>query len=495
MIPQAQNADAATKRATNRESLNWFGLPAIRLTTLVPVFLSAVVFVFAASVAWIAADVANIRNTELLGEKAKVFLDATAGHIAEAAPVTQASMLAALSSALTFKSVLGEEAVAVGRQIGSDFVVVSMPADAITSLEGDVVAALRSGSGGAFHIREDGKGMLTGLYGQDSARFAIAGAFDTSELFAANDATHQAALGLSLLIALATAMASYGVSRMAISPVVALANRLAEGDTQSAEVKPGQYLSSDILKIESILNIRRQDDRSRADMARRLAQMERDQVLARLAATLAHEVRNPLAGIRNAFSTLRRYGDDKAVREETLDIIAGGLDSLQRLTDVTLSTYRRRSGDGVITASDIRDLALIVSPQVRDKQLTIAWTVPEATRLVGDVDAIRQMLVNLLINACKASPPGETIHVGALTDADGVRITIADAGEGMPEGVLRHLREGQAANISASRDLGLWVVHSLAEEVNASVSIESKVNQGTTVTVFFPHAAAETPDA
>jgi signal transduction histidine kinase len=474
---------------------NGFPLPAMRLTTVVPVVLSAAVFVFTLGVAWVAADMANLRNQELLGEKAQVFLDATAGHIGQGAPVTATAMTDALSSALTYKSVLGEEAVAVGRLIGPEFVVVGMPVEADQAMRNRLYEAWESGAPGRFSIGPDGKGSLTGLYGQDNDLFAVAGVFDTSELFAANQATHRAALGLSLLVAFATAIASYGVARMAISPVVALAARLAEGDTGSAKVRRGQYLSSEILEIESILSTRRKDDRSRADMAQRLAQIERDQVLARLAATLAHEVRNPLAGIRNAFSTLRRYGDEKAVREETLDIIEGGLDSLQRLTDVTLSTYRRRSGDGVINASDIRDLALIVSPQVKEKRLTISWAIPEATHIVGDVDAIRQMLVNLLLNACKASPASETVWVAAATERAGVRISISDSGEGMPEGVLLHLREGQTATVSESRDLGLWIVHSLADELNASVSIESKADQGTTVFVLFPHASAETSGA
>lgn len=55
-------------------------------------------------------------------------------------------------------------------------------------------------------------------------------------------------------------------------------------------------------------------------------------------------MRNPLAGILSALSTFRRYGDDRAVREETLDIVESGLRSLERIADVTLSTYRRRPG-------------------------------------------------------------------------------------------------------------------------------------------------------
>lgn len=466
---------------------HWLGLPPIRLTTLLPLTLSAVVFVVTLSISWVTADLANRQNTRLLAEKAQVFLDASAGHFVNINSLSTEAFTEALSAALSFKTVLNEEALAVAWYNADGANVLSVPASVAGELYSDLMVALETGRGSPFTVLDDERGVLTSVYGEDESRFSITGIFDTSELAAANDAVHQAALGLSLLVALAIAGASYLLARAAISPLIAFANRLAEGGTGGAHVLGGQYLSSEILEIETILALRRENDETRASMARRLAQLERDQILARLAATLAHEVRNPLAGIRNAFSTLRRFGDDKSVRQETLDIIETGLDSLQRLTDVTLSTYRRKPGLGVISATDIKDIALIVSPQVKDKKLNLQWEIPPGLSIIADADAVRQMLVNLLLNACKASPEGETVSVSALSDGRGVSVIISDAGPGLSDGVLLHLRAGQAASMSETRDLGLWVVYSLADEMGASVSIEGRADAGTTVTVLFPH--------
>jgi len=484
-----RNAESEQHRAqtrTGRRRGNWVGLPVLRLTTLIPLALSGVVFVVTLAIAWLAADLANRQNTDFLAEKAQLFLDATAGHFSESGALTEAAVTVALNSALSFKTVLNEEALAVGWLRDGELIILAVPESAASLLRDDLDAAISTGMGTPFELRDGALGVLTSVYGEAEDRFAVTGMFDTGELAAANEAVHQAALGLSLLMAIATAAASYALARTAISPLVSLANRLAEGGTGRANVLAGQYLSSEILEIETILALRREDEKTREGMARRLAQLERDQVLARLAATLAHEVRNPLAGIRNAFSTLRRFGDDKSVRDETLDIIEGGLDALQRLTDVTLSTYRRRSGEAVITAADIQDLSLIVSPQVNQKNLQLKWDIPESASIVADADAVRQMLVNLLLNACKASPDNGIVKVSAIHDKDGVRISIADAGTGLPEGVRKHLQAGLSANVSDSRDLGLWVVHSLADELGASVSVESRVGQGTIVSVLFP---------
>lgn len=474
-------ADKMTRR-------NWFGFPVLRLTTLIPLSLSVVVFIVTLAVTWLAAELVNRQNTAMLADKAQVFLDATAGHFSNSGTLTETAVIEVLTSALSFKTVMGEEALAIGWVDGDDISIVGLPQGAESALRPDLSSALGADGETAFQIRDNAKGVLTRVYEEGANTIAITGVFDTSSLLTANEAVHQAALGLSLLMAFAIAATSYILARVAISPLVSLANRLAEGRTGKANVLAGQYLSSEILEIETILALRREDEKSRENMAQRLAQIERDQVLARLAATLAHEVRNPLAGIRNAFSTLRRFGDDRSVREETLGIIESGLDSLQRLTDVTLSTYRRRSGEGLVTAADIRDLALIVSPQVDQKNLELSWSIPDSTMIVADTDAVRQMLVNLLINACKASPEGGAVHVSASMEADGVRVSIADTGEGLPEGVLQHLRAGLAASVSDSRDLGLWVVHALADELGASVSVESRIDRGTIVSVLFPAA-------
>lgn len=474
---------------------NWLGLPPLRLTTLLPLALSAVVFVVTLAFSWVAADLFNRQNTQFLADKAQVFLDASAGHFVTIDSVSTAAFTEALTAALSFKTVLNEEALAVAWYNSDGVNVLAIPTNVADDLHDGLRAALATGQGSPFTMLDDERGILTAVYDDNGTRFAITGLFDTSELAAANDAVHQAALGLSLLVALAIAGASYLLARAAISPLIVVANRLAEGGTSGTLLRGGQYLSSEILEIETILALRRADDETRASMAQRLAQLERDQVLARLAATLAHEVRNPLAGIRNAFSTLRRFGDDKSVRQETLDIIGTGLDSLQRLTDVTLSTYRRKPGLGLISAADIKDLALIVSPQVKDKGLRLQWDIPQDLSILADGDAVRQMLVNLLLNACKASPEGGFVSVSAVSDMRGVSVSIGDAGPGLSESVLLHLKAGQPASVSESRDLGLWVVYSLADELGASVSIEGRAGAGTTVTLLFPNHDSDEMDA
>ncbi|MFO7073787.1 hypothetical protein P3E18_26480, partial [Pseudomonas aeruginosa] len=75
---------------------------------------------------------------------------------------------------------------------------------------------------------------------------------------------------------------------------------------------------SELASLESALTIREEDEAARSKALEELAQAERDAHLARVAAVIAHEVRNPLAGMLSGVSTIRRFGDDPDVREETL---------------------------------------------------------------------------------------------------------------------------------------------------------------------------------
>src|SRR5690606_2589282 len=135
--------------------------------------------------------------------------------------------------------------------------------------------------------------------------------------------------------------------------------------------RKGLQRGPELQRLEHALSLREQSESERAETASRLAQQERDSLLARLAASIAHEVRNPLAGLMNGVSTLKRFGEDPEVRAHTISLFEQGLSSIQRAVDVTLSTYRRRSGASILSGRDICDLQLLIGPEARRAQVTL----------------------------------------------------------------------------------------------------------------------------
>ena len=97
-------------------------------------------------------------------------------------------------------------------------------------------------------------------------------------------------------------------------------------------------------------------------MAARLAERERESVLGRLAATVAHEVRNPLGGMTTALDTVRKFGDNPDVRGKSLDLIERGLWSIRNVVGSVLAFHRMPPDTRRLAQGDLDDLRLLIEP-------------------------------------------------------------------------------------------------------------------------------------
>ena len=148
----------------------------------------------------------------------------------------------------------------------------------------------------------------------------LSATFDTTPVIEAADAAADIALGIDFLVAILAAVAVYAITRRVLSPLDRFINRLAEHDALTTG--PAQWRQGDELRqLESALALREKSEAERVRLLEQMAQQERDALLARMAAGIAHEVRNPLAGLKNGVSTLKRFGDRPEVRDQTLDLI------------------------------------------------------------------------------------------------------------------------------------------------------------------------------
>jgi signal transduction histidine kinase len=215
----------------------------------------------------------------------------------------------------------------------------------------------------------------------------------------------------------------------------------------------------------------------REAMAARLAQRERESVLGRLAATVAHEVRNPLGGMSTALDTVRKFGDDPDVRGKGLDLIERGLWSIRNVVGSVLAFHRMPSDSRRLTPGDLDDLRILIEPELARRQLGLSWR----SSVVGQVDVAatetRQVALNLLLNACEASPPGGEVGFRAWVSkgADPAaraefNLEILDAGPGLPRAVAAALTEiGVVDPADPPRGLGIRVVRDLVRSLGGRI--------------------------
>jgi PAS domain S-box-containing protein len=217
-------------------------------------------------------------------------------------------------------------------------------------------------------------------------------------------------------------------------------------------------------------------------------------------ATLAHELRNPLAPIRNGLEILKRMPELPPQGMKVRDMMDRQLTHLVRLVDDLLDVSRitRDKLDmrmQPLTLQEIIDHAIEASrPSIEAARHTLAVELPAPpVRLDGDLTRLAQVVSNLLNNAAKYTPPGGRIEIGARVQGGDVLLHVRDNGAGIPAEMLPHVfdlfsqvdRTIQQAQ--GGLGIGLWLVKKLVELHHGSIEAHSAgLGQGSTFTLRLP---------
>ena len=134
-----------------------------------------------------------------------------------------------------------------------------------------------------------------------------------------------------------------------------------------------------------------------------LVDQERDAVLGRMAATLAHEIRNPLGGMSAAIQTLRKFGHQEVARSEAVDFIERGVVALQEVTDATLKTHRPAEVTRRLRLQDLHDVRLLVAADAGQRGVSLDLDLDLPPEVPVPATEVRQLLLNLLLNAVRAA--------------------------------------------------------------------------------------------
>ena len=457
------------------------------LTVALPIVVALAMFVVALGSTQIGIGVIRRASEQMLHNQAQVFVDAVAGGIAQTAQQGTARVEEQLNSALQYRTALLEESIAARWRdedggIQTVFIGDRGQAELLRLL--DTVLGSSEGMIEFVYDTNAETVAIVRTYEISSGSLAISALFDATSVFQTQRQAALAAVAINILVALVAAIATFFLTRAMLAPLRTFIERLAPEDRGSSVAD--LHRGPEVRRLEYALRLREQSEAQRAATADHMAQQERDAILARLAASVAHEVRNPLAGIKNGVSTLRRFGDDKDIRDETIELLDKGLVTIERVVDVTLATYRRRSDAGSISGRDIRDLDFLLRHEAGRAKVKLVWDVTDSDRIVTDADALRQVLINLILNAIRASPPSGsvTISLEPVSGGKGARISVTDEGSGMSAEQISSLVTGDVDDMPEERSLGIWLVANLVDRIGAHLSISSEVGRGTVIVII-----------
>jgi signal transduction histidine kinase len=339
------------------------------------------------------------------------------------------------------------------------------------------------------------------------ARTLQAGGFPVGRLFAELDVTdllrlrHEILLTLILLnggLTLAFALGAYFALKQMVQPVAVLIRYVEKIRDGRVEPIPKGYrnrVASEFGELFDRFNAMACALRERQALAAQLAEQDKYATLGRLASGMAHEVNNPLGGMLNAIDTIQVHGNDPAVLRTSLDFLRRGLASIRSVARAALVTYKGGSDTDLLTQGDLDDLPFLVQHESGARRLRFDWQNRVSQPLAINGSVVRQITLNLLLNACAASPVGGLVTVIASCSDGALRIVVADEGPGLPKDMAALLDQAapETPPSPKSKGLGLWMTRHLIHRLGGRTEVEYP-SVGTQVVVTLPVVSKEALD-
>jgi len=222
----------------------------------------------------------------------------------------------------------------------------------------------------------------------------------------------------------------------------------------------------------------------------RLILAERLSSLGELTAGVAHELRNPLAGIKINTQMLSRKKDLPEMEKRLLESTHEGIEKIQKIVDDMLhfakpkaSHFKQEEINAVVEQS-----LAILQTQLKKGNISFVFEKGQGLPEVRiDIHQIQQVLVNVILNAIQAMEKGGTLTIRTfLTNGDGVEIEVRDTGIGIPRSHLKKVFDPFFTTKSEGTGLGLSISLKILENHGGTIDVISEEGKSTTFTIHFP---------
>ncbi len=244
----------------------------------------------------------------------------------------------------------------------------------------------------------------------------------------------------------------------------------------------------DVLLFRDLSEIRQLQDE--------ISRNQRLAAIGRLAAGVAHEIRNPLSSIKGFATYFKERYRQVPEDQKTADIMIQEVDRLNRVIGQLLEFARPLSLRKEPTSFPglIQSSLRMIEREARERAVALRFDpLPEPGPVLLDPDKMKQVLMNLYLNAMEAMPEGGTLSVEAVEDraAGTLLLFVTDTGQGVEEEHLAHIFDPFFTTKSSGTGLGLAIVHKIVESHGGEIRVDSRVGRGTRVSVVLPLIPAE----
>lgn len=211
-------------------------------------------------------------------------------------------------------------------------------------------------------------------------------------------------------------------------------------------------------------------------------------LMGQMAATMAHEIKNPLASIKGSVEILCNPDTNSSDKKEFETIVKKEIIRVDNTIQEYLNFARPKPIQLIKMnlSNSVQVAVKQVTEQAKSSKIEIMNTFPMEITIKGDAAKIHQVLLNLLLNAIQASPANSSINIYGDIEENNIIFSLKDNGHGILPSDLKHIFDPFYTTKESGSGLGLAVVKSIIEGHNGTITVESAKDEGTIFKISIP---------
>jgi two-component system sporulation sensor kinase B len=224
------------------------------------------------------------------------------------------------------------------------------------------------------------------------------------------------------------------------------------------------------------------------EMRKQLQRDEKLNVISQLAASVAHEVRNPLTSVRGFLQLIQSEENLQATQKNYIQIALNELDHAQTIINDYLSLARPNTEElaAIDISEEVKKTVELMTSYSNIQNISIVTNIQESLHIKANRNEIKQVLVNIMKNGIEAMATGGTLIVNTLEKNGIVSIEIIDSGKGMSKSQLQKLGTLFYTTKEKGTGVGMTISFQLIQAMKGKIDVKSEPGKGTTFTIRFP---------
>jgi len=310
------------------------------------------------------------------------------------------------------------------------------------------------------------------------------------------------AILVALLLILGNSIVTAIYVETLIRPILALNATMKRAGTGDLSVRADERRNDEVGELARAFN-HMMDELEEAQEAARvqaaqLAHTEKMAAVGTLAASVAHEINNPLAGIMNCIDSMIEHPEDEELRRKYLELSDDGLRRIERIVHNLLDFSRPREPRPELTSLNhcIRHVIELVEYRLNQREIRVDLDIqPDGAVVLADHFQMEQLLLNLVLNAITAMPDGGVLTLRTRTVQSEVIAEVCDTGVGIPEELRQRIFDPffTTHELGKGTGLGLAVSRRIVQVHGGRIELETQAGEGTTMRVVIPHRSGNDP--